>query len=63
MNKSNETLVSVQDYYIRFNFIYNEIPDHLRPPVGLAMMKFPDGFDADMAYQLRERTGHNGRHA
>ena len=23
--------------------------------MGLAMMKFLDGFDADMAYQLRER--------
>lgn len=46
---------SVQEYCIRFNSFYNEIPDHLRPPVGLAMVKFPDGFDADMAYQLRER--------
>lgn len=35
--------------------VYNEIPDHLKPPIGLAMMKFPDGFDPDMAYQLRER--------
>ena len=47
--------LSVQDYCVRFNTIYNEIPYHLKPPVGLAMMKFPDGFDADMAYQLRER--------
>ena len=46
---------SVQDYCVRFNAVYNEIPDHLNPPVGLAMMKFPDGFDADMAYQLSER--------
>ena len=45
----------VQDYCIRFNSVYNEIPDHLRPPVGLAMVKFPDGFDANMDYQLRER--------
>ncbi len=45
----------VQDYCIRFNTVYNEIPDNLRPPVGLVMLKFPDGFDADMAYQLRER--------
>lgn len=46
---------SVQDYCTRFNTIYNEIPNDLRPPVRLAMVKFPDGFDADMAYQLRER--------
>jgi len=40
---------SVKDYCVRFNTVYNEIPDHLKPLVGLAMMKFPDGFDADMA--------------
>ena len=49
------TSESVQDYCIRFNSIYDEIPDHLRPPVGLAMVNFPDDFDADMSYQLRER--------
>lgn len=46
---------SVQDYCMRFNTVYNEIPDNLRPPVRLAMVKFMDGFDVDMAYQLRER--------
>jgi len=45
----------VQDYCIRFNSVYKAIPDHLRTPVGLAMVKFVDGFDADMDYQLRER--------
>jgi len=38
---------SVQDYCVRFNAVYNEIPDHLMPPVGLAMMKFPYGLDAE----------------
>ena len=46
---------SIQDYCVRLNAVYNEIPDHLKPPMGIAMMKFPDGFDANMAYQLRER--------
>jgi len=45
----------VQDYCIRFNSIYNAIPDHIKPPMGLALIKFLDGFDTDMAYQLRER--------
>jgi hypothetical protein len=27
----------------------------IKPPPGLALIKFPDGFDADMSYQLRER--------
>jgi hypothetical protein len=28
----------------------------IKPPQGLALIKFPDGFDADMSYQLRERN-------
>lgn len=45
---------SVQDYCARFNNVYNAIPQNLRPPPDLALIKFPDGFDSDMAYQLRE---------
>jgi len=46
---------SVQDYCVRFNTIYNAIPADIKPPMGLALIKFPDGFDPNMAYQLRER--------
>jgi hypothetical protein len=46
---------SVQDYCTRFNNLYNAIPADIKPPLGLALIKFPDGFDADMYYQLRER--------
>jgi len=35
--------------------VYNAIPQNLRPPLDLALIKFPDGFDSDMAYLLRER--------
>jgi hypothetical protein len=45
----------VQDYCTRFNNLYNAIPTNIKPPPGLALIKFPDGFDADMYYQLRER--------
>ena len=47
---------SVLDYCARFNNVYNAIPQNLRPPLDLALYKFPDGFDSDMAYQLRERA-------
>jgi hypothetical protein len=47
---------TVQDYCIRFNNIYNAIPADIKPPQGLALIKFPDGFDVDMSYQLRERN-------
>ena len=46
---------SVQDYYIRFTNIYNAIPANIKPPPDLELIKFPDGFDTDMSYQLRER--------
>ena len=44
------------DYCARFNNVYNAIPQNLRPPPDLTLYKFPDGFDAEMAYQLRERS-------
>jgi len=47
---------SVEDYCTRFNNIYNAIPTNIKPPLNLALIKFPDGFDTDMSYQLRERN-------
>jgi hypothetical protein len=44
----------VQDYCTHFNNLYNAIPAKIKPPQGLALIKFPNGFDADMSYQLRE---------
>jgi len=49
----NET---VQAYCTKFDGIYNAIPVNLRSPPNLALIKFPDGFDTDMSYQLRERN-------
>jgi L-rhamnose mutarotase len=47
---------TVQDYCTHFNNLYNAIPTEIKPPQGLALIKFPDGFDANMSYQLRERN-------
>jgi len=47
---------TVQDYCTKFNNVYNVIPQNLRYPPDLALIKFPDAFDSDMAYQLRERA-------
>jgi len=47
---------TVLEYCARFNNVYNAIPQNLRPPPDLALYKFPDGFDPDMAYQLKERA-------
>ena len=40
----------VQDYCTRFNNIYNAIPAKIKPPPDLALINFPDGFDADMSF-------------
>jgi hypothetical protein len=47
---------TVQDHCTHFNNLYNAIPTEIKPPQGLALIKFPDGFDADMSYQVRERN-------
>lgn len=52
------TQETVQDYYTTFNNVYNAIPKNLIPPLDLALIKFPNGFDSDMTYQLRERAPH-----
>ena len=45
----------VQDYYTRYNIFYNSIPTNIKPTPDSVLLKFPDGFDTDMAYQLTER--------
>lgn len=45
---------TIQDYCARFNNVYNAIPQNLRPPPDMALIKFLDVFDFDMAYQLKE---------
>jgi hypothetical protein len=47
---------TVQDYCIRFNNLYNAIPADIKTPQCLPLIKFLDGFDVDMSYQLRERN-------
>ena len=46
----------VQYFTTRFNKIYDSIPENIKPPPGLALLHYLDGFDLDMAYQLRERN-------
>lgn len=44
------------NYSDKFNNVYNYIPTKINTPLGLFLLRYPDGFDADMAYQLRERN-------
>jgi len=48
----NET---IEEYCDRFNRVYNAIPAAIKPPPELSLIHFLEGFDVNMAYQLRER--------
>lgn len=50
--KPNE---GVEEYCQWFNIVYNAIPQDIKPSPSLSLIYFPDGFDVDMEYQLRER--------
>lgn len=51
--QSDET---VQDFLIRFNSVYDFIPTDRKPPLGLTMLHYLDGFDAEIVYYLRVRN-------
>jgi len=39
-----------------FNRVYNSIPSDIKSRLSLAMLDFSDGFEVEIAYQLRERN-------
>jgi hypothetical protein len=47
---------TVQKFSARFNEVYHSIPMDVRPPPGLAKLHYPDAFDPEMTFQLRERN-------
>ena len=54
-NLKHENGESVKGYCTRFNRVYNALPPHFKPPLGSALEKFPECFDLDMTYQLRDK--------
>jgi hypothetical protein len=47
---------TVQQFSARFNQAYHAIPADIRPPPGSAHLHYPDAFDPEMSFQLRERN-------
>ena len=47
---------SVLAYSTRFNSIYDALLPHMKPPQGMVLVKYPEGFDANMAYQLDRKS-------
>jgi hypothetical protein len=47
---------TVQQFSARFNKVYHAIPTDIRPPPGSTHLHYPDAFDPEMTFQLRERN-------
>jgi hypothetical protein len=47
---------AVQHFSARFNKEYHEMPIDIRPPPGSSHLHYPDAFDPEMTFQLRERN-------
>jgi hypothetical protein len=47
---------TVHQFSARFNQAYHAIPADIRPPPGAAHLHYPDAFDPEMSFQLRERN-------
>jgi hypothetical protein len=47
---------TVHQFSARFNKIYHAMPADIRPPLGSTHLHFPDAFDPEMTFQLRERN-------
>jgi hypothetical protein len=47
---------TIQQFSTRFNKVYHAMPVDIRPPPGSSHLHFPDAFDPEMAFQLRERN-------
>ena len=46
---------TVHQFSARFNQVYNSMSVDIKPPPSLALLHYPDAFDPEMAFQLRER--------
>jgi hypothetical protein len=46
---------TVQQFSSRFNQVYTSMHADIRPPPGLVLLHYPDAFDSEMVFQLRER--------
>jgi hypothetical protein len=47
---------TIHQFSARFNKVYHAIPADIRPPPGSAHLHYPDAFDPEMTFQLRERN-------
>jgi hypothetical protein len=47
---------TIHNFSARFNKVYHVIPADIRPPPGSSHLHYPDAFDPEMTFQLRERN-------
>jgi hypothetical protein len=46
---------TLQHFSSRFNKVYHSMSTDIRPSIGLSLLHYPDSFDSEMAFRLRER--------
>ena len=46
---------TLQHFSARFNTVYHAIPAKIKPPLEWALLHYPNAFDPEMAFQIRER--------
>ena len=46
----------MQQFSSKFNQVYNSMPVEIKPPPRLSLLHYPDAFDPEMEFQLRERS-------
>jgi hypothetical protein len=46
---------TVQEFSVHFLKVYNSIPAEVKPPPGVAQLRYADSFDSDFTLLLRER--------
>ena len=47
---------TIQQFSARFNKVYHAMPADISPPPGSSHLHYPDAFDPEMTFQLRERN-------
>jgi hypothetical protein len=57
MKKAPEEMV--QEFSAHFLKVYNSIPTEVKPPPGVAQLRYADSFDSDFSLLLRERRSEN----
>ena len=46
---------TIQKFSAMFNKVYHAMPANIKPPLGCALLHYPDYFDPEMVFQIRNK--------